>query len=349
MTHIMELPQQVVIGDGTLTVETMELLAGGARSAAILAGPRVVDLFKNEIERSTSWLNREIFIVNDATYEEARRMLNEVGHRFDIIIGIGGGKVIDVAKYVGNELSKHVISVPTSTSNDGISSPFSSLRGGPHPYSVKVRPPQGVLVDIDLIVKSELRYINSGLGDLIGKVTSIRDWRLAWKEKNEYYGEYASRLALESFKHAIANAKGIGERKKDAIRALAEALISAGVAGGIAGSSRPLSGSEHLISHALDIIAPGRGTHGEKVALATVFISYLYGINWRFIKRKMEEAKLPLSFDEIGIEKGQAIRAILMAPSLRPERYTILHKLNLTEGQVAAVLESTELTEVKQL
>ncbi len=338
----MQLPEAVIIGDDTFNKENLSLFI--KKRAFLLTGPNVGIVFKEKISSALNVFEYKRAVVESSTYEEAERIYRE---QFDAnteaVIGFGGGKVLDVAKYLGFKAGVQVISVPTSASNDGIASPFSSLKGGEHPYSIKVKPPRGVIVDLSVIMKAPKRYILSGLGDLLGKFTSTRDWKLSWIEKGEYFGEYASMLAYESAKHAMLSTKGIEDLKYAAVRNLMEALISAGVAGGIAGSSRPLSGSEHLISHALDKIVPEKGTHGEKVALSTVIIAYLYGMNWKKIKAKMQEVGLPVTFSQIGIKKEEVLEAVIMAPMLRPERYTILHKLNLTKDEVSNILDEINI------
>jgi glycerol-1-phosphate dehydrogenase [NAD(P)+] len=340
----MELPQIVIIGDGSFNRDNISNIFKLKSRGLIITGPHVLKKFGGEIESALSDFSYDTVIVNEPTYEEAERVLAQVGaanHLF--VIGIGGGKTLDIAKYVGFKLGRPVLSVPTNASNDGIASPFSSLRGGKYPYSLKVKPPLGVVADVSIIMQAPEGQINSGLGDLIGKITSVRDWHLAWKEKGEYYGGYASKLALESARHALASAEGIGSLKLDSVRNLLEALISAGVAGGIAGSSRPLSGSEHLITHALDVLAPGQGMHGEKVGVSTVFTSYLYGLNWGKIKSSLNKAGLPVSYKELGIDRKTAVKAITMAPTLRPERYTILHKMGLSESKINEMLDRLEI------
>jgi len=340
LQHIMELPQTVIIGDGAFNKENIQHIFKSKNKVLIITGPHVIKIFNEEIWHALADYQYDTVTVNESTYSEAENILSAVSSiNYRFIIGIGGGKTLDIAKYVGYKLGRPVLSVPTNASNDGIASPFSSLRGGKYPYSLKVMPPVGVIADVSIIMRAPKSQINSGLGDLIGKTTSVRDWRLAWKEKGEYFGEYASKLAIESAKHALANAKGIGSLNIDSVRALLEALISAGVAGGIAGSSRPLSGSEHLITHALDVLAPGHGTHGEKVGISTVFTSYLYKLNWAKIKSSLNEAGLPISFNELDIKRETVVNAIKMAPELRPDRYTILHKIKLSESRINKILD----------
>ena len=74
------------------------------------------------------------------------------------------------------------------------------------------------------------------------------------------------------------------------VRTIIEALISAGVAACIAGSSRPCSGSEHLFSHALEYVAGNNcGLHGERVGLGTIIMAKLHGLDWRQIVKTLKE------------------------------------------------------------
>ncbi|MGC8969156.1 MAG: sn-glycerol-1-phosphate dehydrogenase [Conexivisphaera sp.] len=327
--HLMRLPERVVIGTGLLDKIGSEILeVGSARSALVVTGPHVWSAFGGAVGRGLerSGIRFEVLTVDAPTKEEARRAA-EAGREFDVIVGLGGGKPIDVAKYAAHLAGAWFVSVPTSAAHDGIASPMASLRGSDVPYSEMVSPPKAIVADISAIASSPGRLARSGFGDLLAKVTATRDWKLAKVERGEYYGEYAAHLALLSARVAISNRRRIGRMDADGVRVLVEALISAGVAAGIAGSSRPCSGAEHLVSHALDVISPGAGLHGEKVGVATLIAARLHGLNWRRLAGALKDVGAPTSFREIGLSRDQVCRAVVMAPSLRPDRYTILHKV----------------------
>jgi glycerol-1-phosphate dehydrogenase [NAD(P)+] len=258
-----------------------------------------------------------------------------------IVIGMGGGKSIDVAKLASFRRKAHMISVPTSASHDGISSPFASIRGFGGSYSAVTRPPLAIVADIGVILGAPPRTFNGGVGDLLAKLTAVKDWQLARDDKNEYYGTYAANLAKMSGIMVEEEASNIGRRNEEGVRGLVEALISAGVAAGIAGSSRPCSGAEHLFSHALDMIAPGKGLHGEKTGLGAIMMARLHGLDWERIRRSLMEAGAPSSAKELGLTDAEVVEGILAAPDVRPERYTILHKLKLDAGQARALAKET--------
>ena len=254
------------------------------------------------------------------------------------IIGVGGGKSVDVGKLAAFKKGIPFYSVPTSASHDGISSPFASIRGLDRPYSVKAKPPLGILADVAVIASAPRRLLAAGCGDLVSKMTAVRDWQLARRNNGEYYGEYAANLALMSASVVIRGSRRIGAFKSDGVRILVEALISAGVAAGIAGSSRPCSGAEHLFSHYLDLSAPGVGLHGEKCGLGTIMMAKLQRQDWRLVRAALKNVHAPTTAEEIGITDSQVVDALLKASSIRPERYTILsaHRLDREKARSLA-------------
>ena len=169
----------------------------------------------------------------------------------------------------------------------------------------------------------------SGCGDIIAKITAVKDWKLAHLEQNEYYGEYAASLALMSAKLVMENSELILSHKDEGLHVLLEALISCGVAMSIAGSSRPCSGSEHLFSHALDMYNPHHAMHGEQCGVGSILSAYLYRSNWQTIRKKLKQIGAPTTASELGVKDADVVKALEAAAKIRPERYTILQKLNL--------------------
>jgi len=335
LIHRMELPRFVSVGSGALAdlVRVLDLVGLGSGSRiAIVTGPHVWERYGKRL-RDVLEDRAELIVIRvlDSSIDTAESVVEELKDTgVGLIVGFGGGKSIDIAKFAASRLDVAMVSAPTSPSHDGIASPFTSLRGSGRPYSVRTVTPIALVADIDIIASAPLRLIRAGAGDLIAKLTAIRDWRLAHRLKGEYYGEYAAKLALLSAKHVIEYAAEIGRGSKEAVRVLVEALISSGVAMCIAGSTRPASGSEHLFSHALDVLIPGRALHGEQVALGTVMMMYLHGGDWRKVKQTLEKLGLPTSARELGIPEDVVIEALTIMHKLRPERYTILGETGLT-------------------
>jgi len=204
------------------------------------------------------------------------------------------------------------------------------VKGFEKPYSVMAQAPIAIIADTNVIMQAPWHHVISGCGDVIAKFTSVRDWRLAHEEKGEYYGDYAASLALMS-------------AKEEGLRVLLEALISCGVSMSIAGSSCPCSGSEHLFSHALGTIKPNHAMHGEQCGVGTIMMAYLHKAGWKRIRETLEVLGAPTSADELSVEKEDIIKALEMAHSIRPERYTILNKLNLNREDYERLARMTRV------
>ncbi|UCB61585.1 MAG: NAD(P)-dependent glycerol-1-phosphate dehydrogenase [Candidatus Bathyarchaeota archaeon] len=343
----MQLPREVVVGN-----ETLELIIpicrrlGFSKSAFVvtgretyrIAGRRIIDLL------SDSNITADYFLVSSSTMEDidvVRRKIDET--KPQIVLGVGGGTKIDVAKLSAARQSTPFMSVPTTASHDGIASPLASIKGSKKPYSIMAQAPMAIIADTKVIVQASHRYTASGCGDAIAKFTAIRDWYLAHQAKNEYYGEYAASLALMSAKLVAKNAESIKPGSEEGLRVLLEALISCGVAMSIAGSSRPSSGSEHLFSHALDLIASKPALHGEQSGVGAIMMAHLHGLNWQRMKSKLEKAGAPTTSDELGIESQDIIQALVKARTIRPERYTILNEKRLTNRAAKALARKTDV------
>ncbi|MBE43876.1 MAG: NAD(P)-dependent glycerol-1-phosphate dehydrogenase [Thaumarchaeota archaeon] len=340
----MELPRKILIGDGVIRDLGNFVTDLGVKNVAIVSGAVVKARVGDQCHESlaNSELKNVWFLTTAANMETVDVIQNEIlKNGSEVIIGFGGGKSVDVAKTIAYNLNRPFISVPTSASHDGISSPFSSIKGHNKPHSIKTKTPIGVLADTRIIAGAPRRLLASGCGDLIAKVTAVKDWELARDKKGEYFGKYSSNLASMSAKIVMAESKSIGEDNDTSVRTVVEALISSGVAACIAGSSRPCSGAEHLFSHALDFISPNQALHGEKCGIGAIMIAKLHDIEWEYIASTLKDTGAPITAKEIGIDADTVVKALIIASTLRPERYTILNKISLMEQDALELAKST--------
>lgn len=338
----MELPRQIVIGEKNIgNIGKFIADLANPKKVSLVSGDQVRKITYDRVVKSikNSKIKNAWHLSTNNDVKSAKKIQDEVKKdRSDLIIGIGGGRSVDIAKMVAFNLKKPFVSIPTSASHDGIASPFVSLRGD-KPHSIIATAPLGVFVDIEILKRAPKKLLASGCGDLMAKVTAVRDWELARDDIGEYFGTYAANLASMSAKIVIENSKKF--RKKPDVRMIVEALISSGVAACIAGSSRPCSGAEHLFSHALDYLAPGIGLHGEKCGIGSILISKLQGQDWQKIVSMLKNVGAPTNAKQIGLRPEILAKALVIAPSLRPERYTILNKIKMTEEKAIHLAKST--------
>ncbi|MEO9321126.1 MAG: NAD(P)-dependent glycerol-1-phosphate dehydrogenase [Nitrososphaera sp.] len=329
--HLMELPRKILIGDGVVSQagSFVRSIESGVRNIAIISGRTVKSRAGAQLEQSlaSESLSCSWYIVTDASMDTVLKLREKIGdgNAPDIVIGFGGGRSVDIAKMTAFKISRPFVSVPTSASHDGISSPFVSVRGTDKPHSIKANTPIGVLADTTLLSQAPPRLLAGGCGDLVAKLTAVKDWELARDSVGEYFGSYAANLASMSAEIILDNADRIVDRQGFGIRTVVEALISAGVAACIAGSSRPCSGAEHLFSHALEYVVGAEcGLHGERVGLGTIMMAKLHGLDWQKIVNALQKVGAPVRARDIGIGDEQVVKSLVAAQGLRPERYTIL-------------------------
>lgn len=345
----MQLPREIVVGN-----ETLELIGkickklGFSESALVVTGPhthliagqKVIDILDD------AGINVDRLIVSSLTVKDVKTVEEKIRElKPQVVLGIGGGTKIDVAKLGSARQGVPFISIPTTASHDGIASSVVSLKGLNKPYSRVAQSPMAIVVDTSVIIKASHRFAASGCGDVLAKFTAVRDWELAHNAKNEYYGEYAASLSLMGAKLVADHADIIQPGIEEGVRALLEALISCGVAMSIAGSSRPCSGSEHLFSHALDVISPKPAMHGEQCGVGTIMMARLHGLDWKRVKGTLERVGAPTTAEELGIEPEYVIKALTLACAIRPERYTILDERELSYEAAKKLARATGVIE----
>jgi glycerol-1-phosphate dehydrogenase [NAD(P)+] len=235
-----------------------------------------------------------------------------------------------------------MVAVATSLAHDGIASPVASLEddeaGRKASYGVQM--PIAVVVDLDYVRRSEPAMRRSGVGDVISNLGAIADWRLAERERGEAVDGVAVTFARMAATSIVHREDGIED---DAfLIALAESLVLSGLAMATAGSSRPCSGGDHEILHAIDVLYPGTAHHGELAGAASLFTSFLRGDDGLAggIDACLRRHGLPRTPSDLGLSEEQFAEAVVRAPETRPDRFTILEHLGMDEaGARRAVAE----------
>ena len=318
----MELPRLIVVGEKNINdIGSFLKSLKNIKKVSLVSGNNVKKIVQSKIESSLSASKIQMVwhLAKTNDKKSIQQIEQNVGKsKSELIVGVGGGRSVDIAKIIGFNLDLPFVSIPTSASHDGIASPFVSIKGN-KPHSVVATAPLGVFVDVDIIKKAPKKLLASGCGDLIAKITAVRDWQLGRDKTGEYYGRYSADLALMSAKILMEHSSRFSKKGLD-VREVVEALISAGVASCIAGSSRPCSGAEHLFSHAVDKLEPGIGLHGEKCGIGAIMIAKLQGQDWRKIVKTLKSVGAPTTAKEIGLKSEVLAKALTIAQSLRPER-----------------------------
>ena len=345
-THLMELPRKILIGDNVVSQvgTVIRSLNESAVEVAIVTGRTVKSKAGNELDLSLQKmsLNGSVHIVSHPSMDIVNVLHDRMANKLpDFVIGFGGGRSVDIAKMTAFRIGRPFLSVPTSASHDGISSPFVSIRGTNKPHSIRANTPIGVVADTRLMLEAPSRLLAGGCGDLVAKITAVKDWELARDDLGEYFGSYAANLAHMSAKIILEESEKLRWKNQFSIRTIVEALISAGVAACIAGSSRPCSGAEHLFSHAVEYVAgPNFGLHGERVGIGTIMMAKLHGLDWLKIAETLDNIGAPTKAQQIKLTEEHVVKALIAAQSLRPDRYTILSKIKMDKKSAFELAKS---------
>ncbi|MDZ7731220.1 MAG: NAD(P)-dependent glycerol-1-phosphate dehydrogenase [Natrialbaceae archaeon] len=241
------------------------------------------------------------------------------------LVGIGGGKAIDIAKMAANRLDLRFLSVPTAASHDGIVSNRGSVPEGDTRHSVEAQPPLAVVADTGVLADAPWELTTAGCADIISNYTAVMDWRLANRLKNVEYSEYAAALSEMTAEILVDNAGLIRPGLEESAWLVTKALVSSGVAMSIAGSSRPASGAEHLFHISSTDWPRGQPFTATRLGSVRSITAYLHGGDqvWRDIRDALASIDAPTTAGELGIDDETVIEALTTCHEIR-DRYTIL-------------------------
>lgn len=282
-------------------------------------------------------------VIRNNSRAEVERIAARLSRDHDAVIAVGGGRPVDVAKAAALVAGEPVIVVPTQLSTDGIASPIAVIEEtGGAVVSEHAQLPVAVLANLESVAAAPASFARAGVGDLIGNRTALVDWRLASEHTDESVDDFAALLA--DCAHLLIESFDLSELRNGCVsvalaRRLLDGLVLSGLAMEIAGSSRPCSGSEHLISHALDSLEPGTASHGEQVAFGTLVATALQGGDVGEIRRLLEAAGMTAALAGFGIPTARLAEIVKSAPGTRPGRYTILDHAPLSTRELRLLLD----------
>ncbi|MHA1447859.1 MAG: iron-containing alcohol dehydrogenase [Candidatus Hodarchaeales archaeon] len=346
MMLFVEVPRKVVYGKGAISkLETACESIGMKKKdeLAIVSGDSAT---KRIAEEKIAPLIEDSYEVQHIVIEKTMNGISGVesiissckGEKV-MLIACGGGRIMDMVKMATAAIKSNYISLPTSASHDGFSSPYIGflLRKELEEEQEKNKEskithyspvsPIAIVGDTELAHKAPYSYLASGYCDLLAKRTAYADWVLANRLRGEHFDEHAAIFGLFSATMAEKGVKLVAMNQERGVRLVIKALGNSGVSMSLAGNSRPASGAEHLISHYMDLLSVKRGfksSHGYQVGLATIITSYLHGLDWEKTRSFLKQVKAPVNARELGIDRDILLEALLNAHKIRPDRYTIL-------------------------
>lgn len=330
---IIDVRPGAVCGLGTLLANRR--IANEGR-VAVAVGPGQGDSIAAELQIDAA----EVFRIPDGTHDTAVSLGKRLrAGAYEAVAGIGGGRTIDVTKFAAHMAGIPLVAVATNLAHDGIASPISSLEHESGKGSYGVMSPVAIVVDLDRVRRAPDPLVSGGVGDLVANLSAISDWELAAADTGETVDGLAvamSRTAAQAVLHHPGP-----NRSDEFLTVLAEALILSGMSMAVAGSSRPASGGDHEIMHAIDQLYPGTASHGELAGVGALFCAYLREDPEQaaMFSACLQRHGLPRSHAELGLSQAQFAQAVALAPATRPGRYTILERLAMSEAETLKRVE----------
>lgn len=293
----------------------------------IISEEFLIGIYKDKImDISRAFGDAEVIAMKAASFDEAVSIAKRVCvEDVKVIIGIGGGRVLDTAKYAAHISKAVYICMPTSLSNDSLASPFSVLETyGKARKTFACKIPTAIIVDTNMIINAPEGQTLSGIGDTIAKHTALFDWKLSASKTNSRVDDFAyalSRMSYDSVYHCDEK----DMKSRVFIRILSRALVMGGLAMEIAGSSRPCSGSEHLFAHAIEEYYPDvKISHGLAVALGSIPACIFQGQSPQGLLDFFRTYKLDIDPRSYGITEDMFADIWDKARTVRTGRITIL-------------------------
>lgn len=268
----------------------------------------------------------------------------------DMLLAVGSGTLNDVTKYVSARTGIPYVIAATAPSMDGYASTVAPTILDGFKTTLPAVYPAAIVADVDILKDAPMPMLTAGFGDIIGKFTSLADWRLSHQLNGEYYCPEVAGVIEAAVETCAANAKALAQREPQAIRAVTEALILSGLAMGMVGVSRPASGAEHQMAHYWEMDALRRGEehplHGNAVGVGTVLAASLYEMAAEYLPQGfaapdkgqilacLQAAGSCADPKELGIRRELCLESLLHAMELR-DRFTV-QKLLEQKGKLAS-------------
>jgi len=304
-------------------------ISSGGR-VAVVVGPGQGEAIAASLDAALP--SASVLHVEGGTVDAAQSLAARLRADFyDAVVGIGGGRLLDTVKWSATLTGLPMVAVATNLAHDGIASPVASLAHEGRKGSYGVQMPVAVVVDLDYVRQSPVRMRRSGIGDAVSNLSAIADWELASRERGESIDGIAVTLARTAALAVLTHPGTVDD--DEFLVTLAEGLVLSGLAMAVAGSSRPCSGGDHEILHAVDHLYPGTANHGELAGVGALYCTWLRGTDAVGLRDCLARHGLPRTPEDLGLSVEQFAAAVSHAPATRPDRYTVLEHLELDELQ----------------
>ncbi|MCC2820951.1 iron-containing alcohol dehydrogenase family protein [Lachnoclostridium pacaense] len=330
-------PNYLRIGRGTINLVADTLQRNNILGKILYVADPIVDkLYGDIVKQKISIIGRiKVEYVNYNTISFAMGIAERcIATDVNCIVGLGGGRTLDVCKYAAYVSKTPYLAIPTVAANDGLVSPIAVLkRQDKLPKSLGAAMPTMVLIDTEIIASGPVQNIKAGIGDTISNYMALKDWDFAVERGKDEMNTYAYLMSKSSLDALMKTS--FDSICPEFIEVLVNALVLSGISMDFAGSSRPVSGSEHCFSHALDYYSEKKNLHGLQVALGTVAMLKMIDEPYGEVLNYLRRFDVDVNPKTMGINEATFIKCMQKGSSMRKGRYTHLDEVNLSEEKLS--------------
>ncbi len=356
MAKILISPGKYVQGAGEMT-KLYDYVSGYGKKALVLITKSGYGRIGSVVESSFCGKDFELvfdYFNGECSKNEINRLIKIMEEKgCELVIGIGGGKILDTSKAVAYYCKTPVIICPTIASTDAPCSALSVIytdEGVFEEYLFLPANPNMVLMDTNIITSSPARLTVSGMGDALATYFEAR--AVMAKDAGTCAGGKVTCAAMALAKLCFETLMSEGVKAKLALEAGActeavEKVIEANtLLSGLGFESGGLAGA-HAIHNGLTVLPECHHMyHGEKVAFGTITQLVLENVGGEQLEEIITfciELGLPVTFAELGITEVTDEKLMAVATAACAEGDT-LHNMpfEVTPEKVVAALKAAD-------
>lgn len=301
--------KDIVIEHGAVNkvCEAVRALTEGKNVLMVTGPTEIVDIRGKNVKEEVKGLLEKDFQVEWLVVEEPDSIVHatpenaaKIQARFegkDIIVGVGSGTICDLCKYASHSYNEKeslpIVIVQTALSVNAFSDNSSVMLFSGVKRTVHSRYPDILLIDLDIVMAAPAEMNVSGYGDLIATWTAPADWYLAnVLGMGDNFHSAPSDMIRTQCAELLRDSEQLRNGEAGVLGRLANALTLSGLSMGLADESSPASGSEHVMSHLIDMASRVRKTgicyHGTQVAVSGIFSSLI----WDYLLHEFDPASV---------------------------------------------------------
>lgn len=235
------------------------------------------------VEKSLKDFDVTYYIYNTlrvAKMSDVRVIESMIENGIEAVLSVGTGSLNDIARLACARKNVPLCLFATAPSMDGFASYSAPIVDGNFKITYPAKCPEVIIADTKILADSPTELKSAGFGDMVSKYIALIDWRVSHLVKGEEYCEKVADLTRFAVDRIMGMADKITENNEESAAAVFESLILTGIAMSFTKTSRPGSGTEHIMAHFIECVELLENKipdyHGEDVGVTTLIVLEYY-------------------------------------------------------------------------